>query len=256
MLDSMRGQKVRRLICYVELWKPFAIFECLKETVLVTFTEEAYDCAAVAYNPVHPKVQNAASKLIDCLTYKRDLCKAELFAQMTLDGLKDHQNGFDQRSEAVAKGYYDLAKVITEQRGDLVKAEKLARESFRIRVLINSNSPLVGNTADVLASILRVQGKLGSETKKLLEQSLTNSIRNYGPDGTNTAIDHINFSHFYRELADKQQTVSTRKERLRPAEIKIKEALHICKKIYGPDNPKTLRYSSELSTTRRLLSEA
>jgi hypothetical protein len=50
-------------------------------TDALIFAEEAYDCAAVTYNPVHPKVQDAASTLIECLTLKGDLCNAELFAQ-------------------------------------------------------------------------------------------------------------------------------------------------------------------------------
>jgi hypothetical protein len=249
------------------------------------YAEEAYDCAAVAYNPVHPKVQNASSLLIECLTIQGDLCKAELYAQMTLDSLKDPQNGLDQLSEAVARGHYDLAKVITDQRGDflkngldqqseavangdydlanvinqqkgdIVKAEKLARESLRIRVLIDSNSHLVGSTADLLASILRIQAKLGSETKDMLEQSLANSIRDFGPDGTHTAPAHFNFGIYYRELAEGQQTDREKKEILSLSEIKIKEALRIYTKIFGPNNPKTLQFLSELSITRRLLSE-
>jgi hypothetical protein len=73
---------------------------------------------------------------------------------MTLDSLKDRNNGLDQQSEAVAKIYYDLANVIKVQRRDHVKAEKLARESLQIRVLINSNSFLVGIASGLLASIL------------------------------------------------------------------------------------------------------
>eukprot|EP00596_Hydrurales_sp_CCMP1899_P000899 CAMPEP_0119041090 /NCGR_PEP_ID=MMETSP1177-20130426/11235_1 /TAXON_ID=2985 /ORGANISM="Ochromonas sp, Strain CCMP1899" /LENGTH=300 /DNA_ID=CAMNT_0007006807 /DNA_START=405 /DNA_END=1307 /DNA_ORIENTATION=- len=219
------------------------------------FAEEAYNYEAVVYNPVHPKVQNAASTLIECLTRKGDLCKAELFAQMTLDSLKDPKNGLDQQSEAVAKGYYDLAEVVREQRGDLVKAEKLVRESLRIRVVINSNSFLVGYSVCLLATILRMQNKLGSETKELLEQSLANGIRNFGPDGTNAAIDHFNFGMYYRELAEGQQTVGTRIEYFHLSEIQTKEALRIFTKIYGPNDPKTLDFLSELSTIRCLLSE-
>jgi tetratricopeptide (TPR) repeat protein len=170
----------------------------------LTFAEEAYNCAAVAYNPVHPKVQNAASALIDCLTDKGDLCKAELYAQMTLDSLRDPQNRLDQQSEAVAKGYHGLANVIFEQRGDMEKAEMLARESLRIRVLINNNDGFLGNSINLLSGILRIQSKLGSETKELFEQSLAISIRNYGPDGINTAIDHLNFGIYYRILAEEQ----------------------------------------------------
>jgi hypothetical protein len=79
-----------------------------------------------------------------------------------------------------------------------MEAEKLLRESLRIRVLINCN--YVGNTVGLLASFLRVQGKLGSEMKELFEQSVANNIQNYGPDGMNTAVTQINFGLFYREL--------------------------------------------------------
>jgi tetratricopeptide (TPR) repeat protein len=215
--------------------------------------EEAYNCVAVAYNPVHPRVQHAASTLIECLTRKGDLCKAELYAQMTLDSLKDPQNGLDQQSKAVENGYYDLASVIFGQRVDLVKAENLARESLRISVLINSNSPCVGKAAGLLASILASQDKLGSETEELFEQSLAISIRNYGPDGT--AIDYLNLGIYYRFLAEEQQTTATRKEHLRLSEVKIKEALRIYTKIYGPDDAKTVEFLTELSITRRFLSE-
>jgi hypothetical protein len=154
----------------------------------------------------------------------------------------------------VARGYYDLANVIITQRGDLVKAEKLVRESLRIRVQIKSNSQLVGDSLGLLTDILSFQGNLGSEMKKLLEQCLAIDIRNYGPDGANTAGDYGNIGIYYRELADAEQTAETRKEFLRLSEIKIKEALRIYTKIYGPDDPKTLRYSTELFTVRRLIS--
>jgi hypothetical protein len=39
----------------------------------VLFAEEAYNCAAVAYNPVHPEVQNAAGLLIQSLTHAGNL---------------------------------------------------------------------------------------------------------------------------------------------------------------------------------------
>jgi hypothetical protein len=100
------------------------------------------------------------------------------------------------------------------------------------------------------------QDKLGSETKELLEQTLAINIRNFGPDGANTATAQFNFGLFYRHLAEAQQIVATRKGHLRLSEIKHKEALRVNTKIFGPDNPRTLRYSSELSISRRPLSEA
>jgi hypothetical protein len=38
----------------------------------VVFAEEAYNVVAMAYNPVHPEVQQAAGALIDCLVNKGD----------------------------------------------------------------------------------------------------------------------------------------------------------------------------------------
>jgi hypothetical protein len=66
---------------------------------------------------------------------------------------------------------------------------------------------------------------------------------------------HIRFGLFYRKLAEEQQNVVTRKEHLSLSEIKIREALRIYTKIFGFDDPRTLEFSTELSTTRRLLSE-
>jgi tetratricopeptide (TPR) repeat protein len=53
------------------------------------FVEEAYNCVAVTYNPVHPKVQKAAGSLIECLINTGDFDHAETFAQLTLESLKD-----------------------------------------------------------------------------------------------------------------------------------------------------------------------
>jgi hypothetical protein len=79
----------------------------------------------------------------------------------------------------------------------------------------DSNSRLTGNSASNFAIILKFQDKVGSETKELYEQAFANSIRNYGPDETNTAVDHYNHFNvslfFIVDLLDKQQIVSTRK---------------------------------------------
>jgi hypothetical protein len=48
------------------------------------FAEEAYDIVAIAYNPVHPKVQKAAGVLIQCLICKGDLYNGERFAENNL----------------------------------------------------------------------------------------------------------------------------------------------------------------------------
>jgi tetratricopeptide (TPR) repeat protein len=223
----------------------------------VASAEEGYDCAAVAYNPVHPEVQKAASTLIEYLCCKGDLSNAERFAEATLDSLKDPANKVDQHSEEVARGYYNLANVINQQIGDLVKAEMLARESLRILIqLFDNNHPRVGMSTGLLGSVLQSQGNLGHETKELFERSLAINIKSDGPDGLNTAVANDNFGNFYEKKAESQQTAEIQKEYLHLSQSKYKEALRIYATTLGPDNPKTVQASSLLSSISRKLSEA
>jgi hypothetical protein len=102
----------------------------------VTFAEEGYNVVVEAYDPVHPKTQEAASILIQLLIKKGDFYNAERFAVITYGNLRDKKNGIDQDSEMVAAGAFNLAGVIYQQQGNLVKAEELAREALRIRELV------------------------------------------------------------------------------------------------------------------------
>jgi hypothetical protein len=221
------------------------------------FAEEAYDLVAIAYNPVHPKVQKAAGALIEYHIHNGDLYNAERFAEATLDSLKDPANGLDQESEEVANGYCNLANVINQQEGDLVKAEMLARESLRIRTRVYSNDHVnVGLTCNLLADILMSQGNLGDETMELFERSLANDTKHYGPDGRNTAISNVNLSNFYHKLADEQQIARRKVEYLSLSKSKFEEVVRIYTKIFGPDNPKTINASLALSIISLKLSEA
>jgi gamma-glutamylcyclotransferase (GGCT)/AIG2-like uncharacterized protein YtfP len=204
----------------------------------VAFAEEAYNCAAIAYNPVHLEVQRAAGILIDCLSRKGDLYNAERFAQATLDSLKDPANKVDQQSEEVARGYFDLANVIDEE--DCVKAEMLARESLHIATIISIQDT-------VLAFYLA--------TKELLERWLAISIKNNGPDGISTAIANANLGRFYHEVSKLQQLAEARKEHLHLSQTSYKEAVRIFTKILGPDNSRTIEFSSVLSSISLKLSE-
>jgi tetratricopeptide (TPR) repeat protein len=234
----------------------FYIYQGNYDEALV-FAEEAYNCVAIAYNPVHPKVQDAASTLIECLVYKGDFDHAETFAQMTLDSLKDPGNGLNQQSEAVANGYYDLGSVIIQKKGDYVKAEKLVRESLRIRSrLYDAHHQYLGISIGLLASILQAQGNLGSETQELHERALAINIRNCGSEGFNTATSNFNLGNFHLLRAEVSQTAETKKDNLQLSESKYKESLRIYTEVYGPDHPRTIEASSQLSIISRELSEA
>lgn len=208
----------------------------------VIFAEENYNCAAVAYNPVHPKVQRAASFLIEYLNHSGEIDRAETFAQLTLESLKDPMNGLDQESKEVARGYYNLGNVIHGQKGgDLVKAEMLVRESLRIGTRLSGDDDFdVGCCAGLLANILRSNSKLGYETKELFERSLAMSIKYCGRDGFNTAVNYFNMGRYYYTLAEVQGTAEMIREGyLLLSESNHMEALRIHSKIRGPDNPIT-----------------
>jgi hypothetical protein len=222
-----------------------------KYTAAVAFAKEAYNYVAVVYNPVHPEVQTAACTLIEYLLNKGDLYDAERFSQATLDSLKDPANKVDQQSERVARGNFNLANVIYQQNGDLVKAEMLAKESLRIRTRIFHNDHIcVGYSTGLLASVLQSQGNLSNEKKELFERSLAISIKNFGPDGFNTAKDYTNLGVFYHQLAaSSQQTGETRKEHMRLSQSNYEEAVRIYTKTFSLDHPKTIH------ATLRILSE-
>jgi hypothetical protein len=221
----------------------------------VIFAEEAYNLVVEAYDCVHPQVQEAAGVLINILISKSDLFDAERYAQVTYGNLRDKKNGIDQESEAVATGAYNLANVIYRQKGDLIKAEELSRESLRIESLINdSNHYNVGRACSLLSSILMGQGQLGDETRGLNELYLANSIRNGGPDGVNTASGNFNLGIFYCKLAEVQTTVDLKQKQLLLGKDYYEESHRIKSKIYGSTHPETINVTSRLAAISSELS--
>jgi hypothetical protein len=100
----------------------------------------------------------------------------------------------------MAMGAYNLANVIHKQKGDPIKAEELARECLRIRTLLDrcfKNNVGISNSCQLLADILRLQNKLGDETRELLERFIAISIRNEGLDGLSIAHGNHNIGIFF-----------------------------------------------------------
>jgi hypothetical protein len=114
--------------------------------------------------------------------------------------LKDPGNGVDEDSKEVAEGYYYLASVICKQKGDQIKAEKLAREAYRIQLHLHDQHH-VGYCANVVANILMEQGNLEDETRGLYECYVACAISNDGLDHSNTATGNANLGRFYLSLS-------------------------------------------------------
>jgi hypothetical protein len=147
--------------------------------------------------------------------------------------------------------------VIYQQKGDLVRAEMLARESLRIRTQQYGNHDLhVGGSITLLAGVLRKQDNLGAEVKELLERSLAIDTKHEGPDGFNTSISNKNLGQFHEELAFTDLTSEEKKEHLQLSKSYYTEALRINTKIFGPPHHHTINAPSDVSDITRLLSEA
>jgi hypothetical protein len=209
-----------------------------------------------AYDPVHSQMQEAAGILINVLIAKGGYYDSEHYAQVTYGNLRDKKNGKDQESELVAMGAYNLANMIFKQKGDLIEAEGLARETFRIRSLIcGSDDALLGGSIDLLARILNAQGKQGDETRGLYERSLAIFVRNEGPDGFNAATGNGMIGKLYQKLAVKQSTVDAMRTHLILAKSHFVEAQRIWSKIHGPTHRNTINASSQLTSILRQLSQ-
>jgi tetratricopeptide (TPR) repeat protein len=198
-------------------------------------------------------LQEVAGTLIEVLIAKGDFYDALRYAEITYANLRDKKNGMDQESRPVAKGAFNLADVIYQQKGDLIKAEKLAREALRINLLHDTFGDTVGPSCDLLANILMAQNKLGDEVKGLLERSLAITIRTEGPDDETTAFGNIDSGQFYWQLSKLQPTVNLRRMQLQVAKTHCEEALRILLNIYGSTNTDAVRGASMLLA--KILSE-
>jgi hypothetical protein len=128
---------------YYDIYIFWILLQFARATKRFIRCSDFYNLVVEAYDPV----QEAAGVLMNILIKKSDLYDAERYAQVTYSTLRDKKNGIDQESEAVAEGAYNLADVIYKQKGDLIKAEELIRESLRIGSLIyDSNHQRVGRS--------------------------------------------------------------------------------------------------------------
>jgi hypothetical protein len=222
----------------------------------VLFAEEAYNICVDAYDPVHPQVQQAAGILISSLIHQGDLFNAERFADQTYANLRDIKNGMDQEGYEVAMGAYNLADVIHRQDdGDLIKAEKLARESIRIITrLYGINHHDIGTGCALLSKILMKQGKYGGEVKEILERSLAVEVVNEGPDGPNTGCGNTEISQFHYKLAMIQSVMSIKRTQLLLAKSYTEEGVRIITKTHNPTHPNYISAESILSDILRELS--
>eukprot|EP00596_Hydrurales_sp_CCMP1899_P005726 CAMPEP_0119052570 /NCGR_PEP_ID=MMETSP1177-20130426/73828_1 /TAXON_ID=2985 /ORGANISM="Ochromonas sp, Strain CCMP1899" /LENGTH=425 /DNA_ID=CAMNT_0007032189 /DNA_START=251 /DNA_END=1528 /DNA_ORIENTATION=- len=217
----------------------------------INFAEERYNILVMAYDPGHRQVQEAAGALITTLIRKGDLLSlsdAERYAEVTYSTLRDKKNGIDQNSEEVALGAFNLADLMLLRKGDLTKAEGLARECLRIRSLVyGSNHFNIGNACGLLARVLRQQGHFGDETRGFYERALAITQGNEGADGVNVGSISTNIGSFFYESARVQTATDLKREQQMLGKFHYENGYRIYLKLYGANHPDTKLIASQMA---------
>jgi hypothetical protein len=137
----------------------------------VAFAEEAYNHVVITYDCVHPQVQQAAVLLINCLLHKGESLRstdglneqevfriyfdAQRYAEFTYMNLRDSKYRKHQKVEYLAQSAYILADVLYRRGENLIKAEKLGRESLRLSTSLTD----IGGSCLLVARTLQAQKK-------------------------------------------------------------------------------------------------
>lgn len=155
------------------------VYSCLRRfqgrfAEAVAMAEEAYITVSEAHCPEHPKVQDAAADLIDCLTLVNEFSQAEAYARITYESLIDPSCGIDQEGEQIARGMQQLAHVLllvvqNDEKASqdiLIEAEKLIRQScIVVEKVFGGNTPNLAICLDTFGKILVERGTFNAEVK-------------------------------------------------------------------------------------------
>jgi tetratricopeptide (TPR) repeat protein len=157
---------------------------------------------------------------------------AERFAEVTYMTLKDKKNGLNQEGEEVASGAYNFADVIFRQKGNLVRAGELARESLRIRTLLYGNtSNCVGLSCNLLAKILGAQNKL-KESIELFERALSVFVKFEGKNSPQYAAGKYNLGNLRQKYAEIQPTADLKRQELQLSDSNFKVYIYMYMTVY------------------------
>lgn len=154
----------------------------------------------------------------------------------------------------LAVAAFNLSTVILRQGGNIVKAEELARESIRIRVLKDDKD--LPTSLDLLASILVAQGNFGDETRGLHERSLASFIKNEGLESLNAAHMNHRIAAFYIQFTQRQLEISAKMHSLLLIKSHLTEALRVYSKIHGSTHQAAVDTQVLLTTVLRQISAA
>jgi tetratricopeptide (TPR) repeat protein len=222
------------------------------------YREEAYMCVSEMYNPEHPLVLEAGGHLITILGRTGDFYDAERFARICYEGLTRHPLNPDSCEAAKAAGDLSEASInMIEAKGpesaDIIEAEMLARKAVRImKELKGCGSLEFLNAFNSLSKVIMLKKDFSDESKSLLEENLSDSIRCQGIDGRNTGHANSHLGFFYMKFSITLSCNDARRH-LELSEPYMCETVRIFIINYGKDHLNTLQARKNLSLVYRLL---
>jgi tetratricopeptide (TPR) repeat protein len=233
------------------------VYSCLRRSQgrfkdAVSMAEEAYITASEAHCPEHPKVQEVAADLIDCLILTEQFSQAEAYARITYESLIDPSCGIDQNSEQIARGMQQLAFVLLliiqhdkEASPDiLIEAEKLIRQSCTVvEKLFGRNTPNLALCLDTFGKILVERGSFTEETRDAFMRvvCIYESVEGGRERGTVLALQGL--GDYLVKMSDVMPDGEERSKEREQAVATYTKAADISSSINGPTH----------STTRMLL---
>ena len=152
------------------------------------YAEEAYTLASNQYGPEHPRVQSAATCLIDCCVATGNIVDAERFARINYECLNDLNSNTDRKSRVFANAKIQLAVIWLSTRSEqrdggseaAEEAEALAREACDIieamergENAVVSVTNFLSNSYAILAEVMVARGEKYSEVEKIYLRALS-----------------------------------------------------------------------------------
>jgi tetratricopeptide (TPR) repeat protein len=221
--------------------------------------EEAYMYVNATYDPEHPLVLEAGGKLIKILNATGEFYDAERFARVCYEGLT--RVPLDPDSCEAAKAAINLANascLLIEANGpesaDIEEAEMLARKA--VRIMMELKGPGISDMMyafQALVNVIFTKKDLTDQTKSLLEDYLSDSIRHEGVDGVGTGCANKFIGRFHALIAESSSCPVLKRKHLQLAESYWKETSRIFMKSYGPNHPDALEVTSSLQIISRAL---
>jgi hypothetical protein len=219
--------------------------------------EEAYIYVSGIYDPEHPQVLETASKLIDILAMAVDFYDAERFARICYEAFTRpplDPESFEACNAAISLSRATCNLITTDgpEGGDIEEAETLAKEAVRIASNLGgyfvSDLRIAQKRAfSTLVDVKLIKKDFTDETKKMLENYLSDSIRYEGMDGEGTGSANSHLGRFYSEFVQSMPCDDTNCRNLQLSRAYYTEALRIITKCYGPDHPLTKEIASKLT---------